>query len=109
VAWRILIFYVASIAVIMMLIHWDHLSTKTSPFVVAWRDIGIPAAAGILNLVVLTSALSSSNSGVFASARMLHALAGDGHAPRQFTHLSQTRVPLRALFASGVAPGPPGA
>jgi AAT family amino acid transporter/D-serine/D-alanine/glycine transporter len=103
VAWRILLFYVASIAVIMMLIPWTQVSATTSPFVVAWRDIGIPAAAGLLNAVVLTSALSSSNSGVFASARMLRNLAGDGHAPRQFARLSRTQVPAPALFASGVA------
>ncbi len=103
VAWRILIFYVASIAVIMMLIPWANVSARTSPFVVAWRDIGIPAAAGLLNAVVLTSALSSSNSGIFASARMLHTLAGDGQAPRLFRRLSRTRVPARALFASGAA------
>jgi amino acid transporter, AAT family len=102
-AWRILLFYVASIAVIMMLIPWSAVSANTSPFVVAWRDIGVPSAAGFLNVVVLTSALSSSNSGIFASARMLHALAGDGHAPRQFGRLSRTRVPARALLASGLA------
>jgi AAT family amino acid transporter/D-serine/D-alanine/glycine transporter len=103
VSWRILIFYIGAIVVILMLIPWSHLSTKTSPFVIAWRDIGIPAAAGILNVVVMTAALSSSNSGIFASARMLHTLAGDGHAPRQFRRLSRTHVPARALFASGVA------
>ncbi|HWC38805.1 MAG TPA: amino acid permease [Acidimicrobiales bacterium] len=103
VAWRILLFYVASIAVIMMLIPWSNVSATTSPFVIAWRDIGIPAAAGILNVVVLTSALSSSNSGVFASARMLHNLAGDGHAPRQFSRLSRAHVPAAALLVSGLA------
>jgi AAT family amino acid transporter/D-serine/D-alanine/glycine transporter len=102
VSWRILIFYVGAVAVIMMLVPWDHVSGRTSPFVIAWRDIGIPAAAGVLNVVVMTAALSSSNSGIFASARMLHSLASEGKAPRQFARLSRTHVPARALFVSGM-------
>jgi amino acid transporter, AAT family len=58
---RILLFYVGAIAVILMLVPWDRRSTDKSPFVVAWQGIGIPAAAAVLNAVVLTSALSSSN------------------------------------------------
>ncbi len=75
VAWRILLFYVGAILIILMLIPWNQVSLTTSPFVIAWESIGIAAAAGILNGVVLTSALSSSNSGIFASARMMFSLS----------------------------------
>jgi len=103
VAVRILLFYVAAILIVVMLIPWDSVSLDESPFVITWESIGIGAAAGILNGVVLTSALSSCNSGIFASARMMHALAGSGQAPRQLDRLSRARVPARALLASGVA------
>lgn len=104
-AYRILLFYVGAIVIIMMLIPWDRITGNQSPFVVAWADLGIPAAAGILNAVVLTSALSSSNTGIFTSARMLYSLAGSGHAPRSLARLSRTRVPALALLASGAMLG----
>lgn len=103
VAWRILLFYVGAIVVILMLIPWSRIGLGQSPFVAAWQGIGLPAAAAVLNVVVLTSALSSSNSGIFASARMMHALAQSGHAPRHLTHLNRTRVPARAIVVSGAA------
>jgi AAT family amino acid transporter/D-serine/D-alanine/glycine transporter len=103
VAWRILLFYIGAIAVILMLIPWSHVTKDESPFVLAWESLGIPAAAGILNGVVLASALSSCNTGIFTSARMLHALAGTGEAPRGLRRLSRRRVPARALAVSGIA------
>jgi amino acid transporter, AAT family len=100
VAWRILLFYVGATAIILMLIPWTKVSLDSSPFVLAWGGLGIAAAAGILNGVVLTAALSSSDSGIFASARMLHSLAESGEAPRRFRILSPRHVPARALYAS---------
>ena len=103
VAWRILIFYVGAILIILMLIPWHQVSLETSPFVLAWESIGIGAAAGVLNGVVITSALSSCNSGLFASGRMLYALSETGQAPRRLHRLSRTRVPARALAVTGGA------
>lgn len=103
VAWRILLFYVGAIVVILMLTPWDRVSTGRSPFVTAWQDIGIPAAAAVLNVVVLTSALSSSNCGIFTSARMMYSLSCSGHAPRQLSRIGRTRVPTWAIAVSGVA------
>lgn len=105
VAGRILLFYVGAVAIILMLIPWSSVSTESSPFVQAWGSLGIAAAAGILNAVVLTSALSSSNSGVYTTARMGYALAGSGHAPKRFHALSRRRVPAAALAASAAALG----
>ena len=105
VALRILLFYVGAILVILMLIPWNEVSLDDSPFVVAWASIGIGAAAGILNGVVLTSALSSSNSGIFASARMLYSLAGTGEAPRRLHSVNRTHVPAAALAVSGAVLG----
>jgi L-asparagine transporter-like permease len=100
VAYRILLFYVGSIVVILMLIPWHHVSSGQSPFVVAWQDVGIPAAAAILTVVVMASALSSSNSGIFASTRMLYSLARQGHAPGRLGELSRNRVPAFALVVT---------
>lgn len=104
-AWRILLFYIGAIVVILMLIPWQRVNPNESPFVVAWHSIGIPAAASVLNVVILTSALSSSNSGIFTSARMMYTLAGSGHAPRQLARLSRNQVPARAIWVSGGALG----
>jgi AAT family amino acid transporter/D-serine/D-alanine/glycine transporter len=103
VAWRILLFYVGAILIILMLIPWNQVSLTTSPFVIAWESIGIAAAAGILNGVVLTSALSSSNSGIFASARMMFSLAESREAPNGLKKLSRSHVPARALYVTGAA------
>lgn len=100
---RILLFYVAAVLMIMMLIPWDRVSLETSPFVVAWESIGIGVAAGILNGVVLTSALSSCNSGIFASARMMYSLSESREAPHALHFLSRRHVPARALAVTGAA------
>jgi amino acid transporter, AAT family len=100
VAWRILLFYVGAILMILMLIPWNKVSLDTSPFVLAWKSIGIGAAAGILNGVVLTSALSSSNSGIFATGRMMYSLAESGQSPHGLHVLSRTHVPARALLTT---------
>jgi amino acid transporter, AAT family len=100
-ALRILIFYVGSILIILALIPWDQVqNTEVSPFVLAFDSVGIAGAAAILNVVILTAALSSCNTGVFTTGRMLYALAGVGEAPRHFRRLSSRRVPATALVAS---------
>ena len=101
VAWRILLFYVGAITVVLALIPWNQVSTTTSPFVIAWDSVGIGVAAGILNGVVLTAALSSSNSGIFASARMLFSLAERDEAPHGFHTLSRAHVPARGVLVTG--------
>ena len=103
VAWRILLFYVGAVTVILILIPWTNVSSKQSPFVLAWSSLGIAGAASILNAVVVCSAMSSCNSGIFASARMLYSLSRSGHAPRALRPVSKRKVPARALAVCGVA------
>jgi L-asparagine transporter-like permease len=105
VAWRILIFYVGAILVVLMIIPWDQIRTDESPFVIAWEAIGIPAAAAVLNGVVITSALSSCNTGIFTGARMLWSMSNTGEAPRRLRPLSREHVPARALGACGAVLG----
>ena len=98
VLWRILIFYVGAIFVIVTIYPWDKLSNLGSPFVTTFAKVGITAAASIINFVVLTAALSSANSGIYSSSRMLFKLAHDGDAPKTFGHISKRIVPSHAIL-----------
>lgn len=76
-------------------------SAETSPFVTLFAKAGLPAAAAVINFVALTSAMSSANSGVFSSIRMLYGLSVEKHAHWQFRILSRsTRIPVRSLLFS---------
>jgi AAT family amino acid transporter len=103
VFWRILIFYVGALFVIMSIYPWEEIGTKGSPFVLTFEQIGIPGAAGIINFVVLTAALSSCNSGIFSTARMLFNLAQHGEAPKNFGKVTKNGVPGFAVIASAGA------
>jgi AAT family amino acid transporter len=103
VFWRILIFYVGALFVIMSIYPWEEIGTKGSPFVLTFEKMGIPSAAGIINFVVLTAALSSCNSGIFSTGRMLFNLAQDGQAPKQYGRLTRGGVPGIAVLASAGA------
>jgi amino acid transporter, AAT family len=100
VFWRILLFYVGALFVIMSIYPWQEIGTKGSPFVLTFDKIGIPGAAGIINFVVLTAALSSCNSGIFSTARMLFDLAQHGEAPKKFAKVTKSGVPGIAVIAS---------
>ena len=107
VLWRILIFYVWAIFVIVTIYPWNQLSNIGSPFVETFTKVGITAAAGIINFVVLTAALSGANSGIYSSSRMLFKLAHEGEAPNTFGKLSKRIVPDRAIvgITSGILIG----
>jgi amino acid transporter, AAT family len=104
---RLIIFYVLAIGVMLMMTPWTQIGEggrgiTGSPFVRAFRSAGIPYAAGIMNLVVISAALSSANSNLYLTTRMLFSLARSGYAPRWLSSVSETGVPLRAVaVASG--------
>jgi amino acid transporter, AAT family len=100
VIWRILIFYIGALTIIMALVPWNQLDPDESPFVVVFDRVGIPAAAGIVNFVVLTAALSSCNSGIFSTGRMLYTLAGFHQAPAALRRVSRQKVPAVGLVVS---------
>ncbi|QEE25269.1 D-serine/D-alanine/glycine transporter [Rhodanobacter glycinis] len=97
---RIILFYVLALVVIMTVTPWRLVEADKSPFVELFVLAGIPAAASLINFVVLTSAMSSSNSGIFSTSRMLYGLAQEGHAPSGFSRLSRAAVPSRGLLFS---------
>ena len=100
VPWRIALFYVGSLIVILSVVSWTTFTPGTSPFVAAFAQIGLPAGAGIVNFVVLTAALSSCNSGMYSTGRMLRDLALNGQGPAKLTRLSRTGLPLRGTTVS---------
>lgn len=100
VFWRVLIFYIGALFVIMSIYPWNQIGTQGSPFVMTFSRLGIPAAAGIINFVVLTAALSSCNSGLFSTARMLYNLAQQGQAPRVLGRVSRSGVPVYGVSVS---------
>lgn len=97
---RILLFYVLSLACIIAVSSWGNVAADKSPFVQLFTLAGLPAAAAVINFVVLTSALSSANSGVFSTSRMLFGLARQDAAPRILRKLSSSSIPLRGLLLS---------
>jgi len=99
-AWRILIFYMGAIFVILAIFPWNEIGQQGSPFVVMFERIGLREAAGIINFVVITAALSSCNAGIFSGGRLLYALSVNGYAPSPFAKLSKYGVPHRAVMAT---------
>jgi amino acid transporter, AAT family len=100
VIWRILIFYVGALFVIMAIYPWDELGTQGSPFVVTFAKLGIPQAAGLINFVVITAALSSFNSTTFSGSRMLYSLSTKRQAPVGLQRLSKHGVPVRGVLVT---------
>ncbi|WP_043933236.1 amino acid permease [Bacillus sp. EB01] len=101
VFWRILLFYVGTMIVMMSIYPWQEIGVKGSPFVLVFDQLGIPAAAGIINFVVLTAALSSCNGGIFSTARMLFNLAENGDAPKKLGMVNKNGVPSKAVMLTG--------
>ncbi|WP_455478737.1 amino acid permease [Bartonella sp. B10] len=102
VMWRIIVFYIGSISIIMMMSPWNMIEKNSSPFVTIFETIGVPAAGHILNFVVIMAAISVYNSGIYANGRMLYSLAIQKNAPRIFSRLSTARVPYVAILFSSV-------
>ncbi|WP_177505416.1 amino acid permease [Anaerosinus sp.] len=100
VIWRVLIFYIGTLVVLMTLYPWNEVGLEASPFVQIFSNIGIPAAANLLNIVVLTAALSVYNSAIYSNSRMLYGLAKQGDAPKIFTKLAKNGVPYIGIFVS---------
>ncbi|MGV9923807.1 D-serine/D-alanine/glycine transporter [Nocardia rhamnosiphila] len=94
---RVLLFYVGALIVICAVTPWREVSADESPFVAMFSLAGLGVAASVVNFVVLTSATSSANSGIYSTSRMVYGLAGDGDAPALFGKLSRRKVPANAL------------
>ncbi|OIJ88041.1 amino acid permease [Streptomyces colonosanans] len=94
VPWRIAVFYIGALIMILSVVPWTNFHPGVSPFVKAFEEMGLAAGAGIVNFVVLTAALSSCNSGMYSTGRMLRDLALNSQGPKFFTKLTRTGTPL---------------
>jgi GABA permease len=100
VIWRVLVFYIGSIFLVVALVPWNDTVRMSRPYVSVMEVLRIPAAATVMSLVILTAVLSALNSGLFASSRMLMALAGRSDAPAAAARLDRRGVPVVAILAS---------
>lgn len=99
---RLILFYVLSITVMLSMTPWDTMGSGItgSPFVLAFAKAGIPYAAKIMNLVVITAALSSANTNLYLTSRTLFSLSHDGYVPKALRNLGANGVPYIALIVS---------
>ena len=103
--YRILIFYIGALGVLLSLYPWQKVVTGGSPFVLIFHALNSNLVANVLNIVVLTAALSVYNSGVYCNSRMLFGLAKQGNAPKSLLAVNARGVPLAALGVSALATG----
>jgi len=103
-AWRILIFYVGALFVILAIFPWHQVGQQGSPFVAMFESIGLREAAGIINFVVITAALSSCNAGIFSGGRLLLGLSKIGNAPQALGEVSKSGVPMKAILMTILLP-----
>jgi amino acid transporter, AAT family len=104
IVWRLILFYVLAMAIMVAMVPWNQSTTASglagSPFVIAFSAAHVPFAAAIMNFVVLTAALSSVNTNLYLSTRMLFSLGKEGYGPNWMGKVSGNGVPHRALLAS---------
>ncbi|GBQ06635.1 amino acid permease [Saccharibacter floricola] len=97
VIWRIILFYVGSIVLLVLVLPWSSYHEGESPFVTFFSRLGLPGADSIMNFVVLTAALSSLNSGLYSTGRILRALSLGGSAPGAMSKMNRHAVPYVAI------------
>ncbi|SDQ93690.1 histidine transporter [Pseudomonas sp. UC 17F4] len=100
---RILLFYVFTLLVLMSIYPWSKIGSEGSPFVQIFSGLGIGSAATLLNIVVISAAVSAINSDIFSAGRMMYGMAHNGQAPASFAQLSRFGVPWMTVVVMAVA------
>ncbi|AJC54614.1 MULTISPECIES: amino acid permease [Streptomyces] len=98
IMWRVGIFYVGSVILLAMLLPWNMFSANESPFVTVLSHVGIPHAGDVMNLVVLTAAMSSLNSGLYSTGRILRSMSMAGSAPKFAGRMNRNQVPYGGIM-----------
>lgn len=98
VIWRIAVFYCGSVMLLVMVLPWTDYSANQSPFVTVFAKLGVPGAASIMNAVILTAALSATNSGLYSTGRILRSLAARGEAPKITGRMNKHHVPYGGIM-----------
>ncbi len=99
---RLILFYLLTLALVLAIVPWPDAGIDESPFVKVMRALRVPWAAGIFNFVILIAALSAMNSQLYITTRMMFSLSRAGHAPAPFGTLNRRGVPVRALLLSSI-------
>ncbi|WP_235834807.1 amino acid permease [Actinomadura logoneensis] len=102
VVWRIVLFYVGAVALLVVVLPWTVYPRDRSPFVTVFSYLGVPGIGGIMNLVVLTAAVSSCNSGLYSTGRILRSLSQRGEAPAFTGRMSSRHVPYGGILLTSV-------
>lgn len=100
IVYRVLLFYILSLVIILSLYPWNQMAQGGSPFVLIFDSLGSQTAATVLNFVVLTAAVSVYNSTNYCTSRMLLGLAEQGNAPKLFSKINDRGIPVNAVMAS---------
>ncbi len=103
VIWRILIFYVVSVFLIVSVVPWNTVRSGESPFTLALNTMHVPGASIIMSVIILTAVLSCLNSAFYVSSRVLFILAARGDAPQSFVKLNKRRVPVVSVLIGAAA------
>ena len=101
VIWRIGLFYVGSVVLLVLLLPWNAYQAGQSPFVTFFSKLGVPYIGSVMNIVVLTAALSSLNSGLYSTGRILRSMSMGGSAPKFMSKMSRHHVPYAGILATG--------
>lgn len=102
IVYRILIFYIGSLLVLLSLYPWQKVEAGSSPFVMIFHDLNRVWVGEILNIVILTAALSVYNSCVYSNSRMLYALSLQGNAPKRLTRVNKQGIPVFSIALSAL-------
>ncbi|MGW5019206.1 MULTISPECIES: amino acid permease [Streptomyces] len=98
IMWRVGFFYVGSVLLLALLLPWGEFSDGESPFVTVLSRLGVPFAGDMMNLVVLTAAMSSLNSGLYSTGRILRSMAVSGSAPKFTARMNRSQVPYGGIL-----------
>ena len=98
VVYRVMLFYVLSIFLLVCIVPWTAVPPGESPFIAALDRIGIPGSADVMNAIIVTAVLSCLNSGLYTGSRMLFALARRGDAPKALLEVNSRGVPVKAIL-----------
>ena len=100
VIWRIGLYYVGSVVLLVLLLPWNAYKAGQSPFVTFFSKLGVPYVGSIMNIVVLSAALSSLNSGLYSTGRILRSMSMGGSAPQFMSKMSKQQVPYAGILVT---------
>ncbi|QHM76680.1 Proline-specific permease ProY [Mixta theicola] len=100
---RVILFYVCTLFILMAIFPWSSIGQQGSPFVLIFDGLGMPGAASVLNIIVISATISAINSDIFGAGRMMYGMANEGMAPKSFLRLASNGVPWMTVIVMAIA------